>query len=169
MSGTSFSAPAAAGAAALLRQAAPSATATQIRKVLASSANKNVLGDKSKRIDQGRGFLDIPMALYKLQNKKIGNRIPMGSPSPKVIQNVRNRGFDVITRSKRESIKNLMPGQVKHYFVRIDKRTHQLDVALENIQPALDPADQNPFFGDDIFLAIVDAPPRSIRPWHPDS
>ena len=158
VSGTSFSAPAAAGAAALLRQAAPSATATQIRKVLASSANKNVLGDKSKRIDQGRGFLDIPMALYKLQNKKIGNRIPMGSPSPKVIQNVRNRGFDVITRSKRESIKNLMPGQVKHYFVRIDKRTHQLDVALENIQPALDPADQNPFFGDDIFLAIVDAP-----------
>ena len=31
-------------------------------------------------------------------------------------------------------------------------------MALENIQPALDPADQNPFFGDDIFLAIVDAP-----------
>ncbi|MGH9462797.1 MAG: PPC domain-containing protein, partial [Vicinamibacteria bacterium] len=52
----------------------------------------------------------------------------------------------------------LMPGQVRHFFVRIDPSTHHLDVTLENIQPALGPSEQNPFFGDDIFLNIVDSP-----------
>lgn len=158
VSGTSFAAPAVAGGAALLRQAVPSATAIQIRKALIRAANKDVLGDKSKRIDRGKGFLDLPAALDYLLHKKIGNKIGAPSASPSVIKNLRRRGFEVIGRNRQETIKNLLPGQVKHYFVKIDRRTHQLNVALENVQPALDPADQNPLFGDDILLTIVDAP-----------
>jgi subtilisin family serine protease len=158
VSGTSFAAPAVAGAAALLRQAAPSATATQIRKALTTSADSSVLGDMSKPIDRGKGFIDVPAALDLLLKGRVSNRIGMGSASPNVIENVRQRGFNVIARGAQVTLNNLMPGQVKHFFVRIDRRTHHLDVALENIQPALDPFEQNPFFGDDLFLSIVDSP-----------
>ena len=158
VSGTSFAAPAVAGAAALLRQAAPSATATQIRNALTSSADRSVLGDMSKPIDQGKGFIDIPAALALLRNRRVSTRIGMSSPSPNVIENVRDRGFNVIARGAQAKLNHLMPGQVKHFFVRIDRSTHHLDVTLENIQPALDPSEQNPFFGDDLFLDIVDSP-----------
>lgn len=158
VSGTSFAAPAVAGAAALLRQAAPSATATQIRKALTSSADRNVLGDKSKPLDRGKGFIDIPAALGLLLNGRVSNKIGTGSPSANVMKNVRDRGFSVIARGAQVTLKDLMPGQVKHFFVRIDRRTHHLDVTLQNIRPAFDPAEQNPFFGDDIFLDIVDSP-----------
>jgi hypothetical protein len=158
VSGTSFAAPAVAGAAALLREAAPSATATQIRKALTATADRNVLGDKSKPIDQGKGFIDIPAALDLLLNGRVGNGIGMGSPSPNVVENIRDLGFDVIARGAQVTLKDLMPGQVRHFFVKIDRSTHHIDVTLENIQPALDPSAQNPFFGDDIFLNIVDSP-----------
>ena len=58
-SGTSFSSPTVAGGAAVLRGEHPTRTATQIRNSLQQSANPNVLGDDSTRIDQGNGVVDV--------------------------------------------------------------------------------------------------------------
>jgi subtilisin family serine protease len=67
VSGTSFSAPTAAGALALLRKGAPSASAAQLRNAIIETANPLVLGDGSGLIDQGRGFLDVGAAIARLR------------------------------------------------------------------------------------------------------
>jgi subtilisin family serine protease len=54
-SGTSVSAPSVAGVAALLRQAFPGATASQIRNAIIASANSELLSDGSTVLDQGGG------------------------------------------------------------------------------------------------------------------
>src|SRR5262249_10786982 len=58
VSGTSFSSPTTAGAAALLRGAVPSASALQTRNAIILGANPTLVADGSSRIDQGAGFLD---------------------------------------------------------------------------------------------------------------
>ena len=159
VSGTSFSSPTVAGAAALLRGAAPSATATQIRNALVSSADETVLGDNSSAIDQGKGFIDIPQALYLLENTAVRKRLPsIGKTSNKVARNIRKQGYRAITGDAEAIIENLMAGQVKHFFVKTTRRTESLQVTLRNIQPALDPADQNAVLGDGLLVTIVDAP-----------
>ena len=55
-SGTSVSAPSVAGVAALLRQAFPGATASQIRNAIIASANSGLLSDGSTALDQGAGY-----------------------------------------------------------------------------------------------------------------
>ncbi len=70
VSGTSFSAPTVAGAAALLLEAEPARTAEEVRQALIDSANPLILGDHSAAIEQGAGFIDIPLALDALQSGK---------------------------------------------------------------------------------------------------
>ncbi len=158
VSGTSFSSPAVAGAAALLREAAPSASAGQIRNALISSANPGVVGDNSGKIDQGQGFIDIPQALDLLQTTKVDGRIRVRKPPKKLHKRIRRLGYPVLQRGGQTTLNDLMPGQVKHFFVRIKKKTARLHVTVRNIRPALDPADQNPFFGDGLLVTVVDAP-----------
>src|SRR5581483_664490 len=80
VAGTSFAAPSVAGAAALLREAAPQASAIQVRTAILRGANPKVLGDKSTALDQGNGYLDVANSLYLLQNKKIDNSLPPFTP-----------------------------------------------------------------------------------------
>lgn len=68
VSGTSFSTPTVAGAAALLRGAVPGASASQVRRALIDGANPFLLGDRSDRFDQGAGFLDVQAALAELHS-----------------------------------------------------------------------------------------------------
>ena len=68
VSGTSFSTPTVAGAAALLRGAVPGASASQTRKALIRGANPDLLGDGSDGIDQGAGFLDVQAAYAALNS-----------------------------------------------------------------------------------------------------
>lgn len=172
ISGTSFSSPTAAGAAALLRSlGGPVATATQVRNALANSANPTTLGDGSGRIDQGKGFLDAAAAfeaaptarrsLPDANHRRHDDDDEVGGGGESVAENVRRAGFEIV-RFRHDvfstRINLLRPGQVAQLFVPSDALTDQITVALTNITPALPAAQQNQLFGDDIFLNVVDAP-----------
>ena len=194
VSGTSFSGPTAAGAAALLRGAVPSASAVKVRNALHESANPNLLGDNSTKIDQGKGFLDVSAALNRLNSGHVSSRLPddcegddddhdghdsdhdghdgdhdrhdrgnndCQDPSHSVQTNLRRAGFRPIqftSDSFTTPVSDLVPGQVRQFFVPTNDRTDQIVVSLSNIVTELPPAQQNQLFGDDIFLNVVDAP-----------
>ena len=162
-SGTSFSGPTVAGAAALLRRASATATATQIRNALVQTANPNLVGDRSTRNDQGRGFVSIPAAVALLQQGGASNKLRDNSEDleGKVVENLERLGIrpvELRNGTFRTHVSNLVPGQVAQFYVDADAATQQLTVSLSNITPALPAAQQNQLFGDDVFVQIVDAP-----------
>jgi len=160
VSGTSFSAPTVAGAAALLRQIHPDSSAAQIRSALVATANPRVLGDRSGRIDQGKGYLDVAAAAERLP-RCVPDRFGRSHPSPFVEENIARLGFRTVRFVKdtfEKHVGDLVPGQVAQFFVESDPITDELQVDLTNITPELPPAQQNQLFGDDILFKIVDAP-----------
>ncbi len=161
VSGTSFSAPTAAGAAALLRKADPGATAAQIRNALVKGANPFLLGDLSKRIDQGRGFLDVVKSQDLLLSDRVGSHIPESHPSSSVKENIEDLGFEPVRFRDgvfNTRIRRLRPGQVAQFFLESTDATDAFKVSFSNVTPELPPALQNQFFGDDLFVQAVDAP-----------
>jgi hypothetical protein len=165
VSGTSFSSPTAAGAAALLRKAYPAASAIQVRNALAASAIPNVLGDGSGKIDQGAGFLNLGAAASALAGGRVSGAIDRGQDPDEgngaVLQNIGRIGFGAVNFSNNRfttRVSNLRPGQVAQFFVRSRLDTTRLVVRLRNITPEKPAAQQNQLFGDDIFLEVVDAP-----------
>jgi hypothetical protein len=166
VSGTSFSSPITAGAAALLRKGAPWASATQIRSALSKGANPSVLGDDSGPIDQGNGFLDVAKSLDLLQHGRVGNSLATGVGSPSVVLNtllVGIRPIFFINDKYQTKVTGLKPGEVKQIFVPVEDRTDEFTITFKNITPALPPASQNPLFGDDLFVAVADAPTSFLR------
>lgn len=163
VSGTSFSAPTAAGAAALLRGKHPSANAILVRNALQQSANPNMLTDGSGVIDQGAGFLDVTAASAVLASGNVAQNIVV-PPYPNGLDAVRYNlgriGFNTVnfTNGKYSTrVSNLKPGQVAQFFLRSQYDTLKFIVRLKNITPANPPAAQNALFGDDIFLQVADA------------
>ena len=160
VSGTSFSAPQMAGAAALLREAAPGASAVQVRNALEDYANPNLLGDGSAPIDQGRGVIDIPASLAALQAGHVSSDLDYGLANKSVKKNIKSLGFKVIEVEDDPysmHMADLLPGQVQHVFVRSHKKTRSFSISFTNIQPELPPAEQNVLFGDDLFVTVQDA------------
>lgn len=160
VSGTSFSSPTTAGAAALLREAVPGASATQIRNALIATANPTVLGDDSDAIDQGAGFIDVSAANAALQAWTIGEDLDFGIADDDVEENLEEAGFNVRSCKSTgftEHFSDLLPGQVAHTFIDVGSKVSQINITVHNITPALPPAQQNVFFGDDIFLNVQDA------------
>jgi len=170
VSGTSFSAPTVAGAAALLIEAQPSATAAEIREALIATADPAVHGDDSGAIDQGAGFIDIPAALGYLGTPGGGSGDDADSEEKvkklkKVKKNLEKGGFEPVKFRKVDGIytfsthvADLAPGEVAQFFVESKKDTSQIVVSFENIDPDLPPSGQNVFFGDDLFVEVADAP-----------
>lgn len=180
VSGTSFSGPTVAGAAALLRKESPRSSATQVRNALQFSANKSLFGDNSGPIDRGNGFLDVPAALAALQAGRVSNSLPdierprhghghdddddaddLGNGGRSVTLNVMDAGFEPVrfVRDRfTKRVSNLKPGQVAQFFVPSDPFTTRLTVQITGITPELPAAQQNQLFGDDIYYAIIDAP-----------
>ena len=166
-SGTSFSSPNAAGVAALLRQAVPAAPAVKIRNALIESANPTFVGDLSRPIDQGHGHIDAAAALTRLQAGRVSSLLARGLGTPSVLVNLISAGqFPVIFQNDRFTthVANLQPGQVRHLFVPAGDTTSQLNVRLFNVTPELPPGSQNQLFGDDLHIAIADAP-TSAAAW----
>jgi subtilisin family serine protease len=160
VSGTSFAAPTVAGAAALLRQAFPEAEPGAVRNAIVAGADPHALGDGSGRIDQGRGYLNVPASASKL-SCGVRDFVRPSHPSPFVEVNIGKLGFEPV-RFLRDSFKTrvsgLKPGQVKQFFIESDPFTDRLDVEVTRVTPSLPPDQQNRFFGDDVILKIVDAP-----------
>jgi hypothetical protein len=166
VSGTSFSSPTAAGAAALLRKAAPWASATLVRNALSKGADPTVLGDGSGKIDQGNGFLDVEKSLDLLLDGHVSGRLASGIGSPSVVVNTLLLGFRPIffwNDTYWTRVSDLKPGQVRQIFIPVEDRTDQFTVTLKNITRSLPPAQQNPLFGDDLFVTVADAPTSFLR------
>ena len=184
VNGTSFSSPTVAGAAAVLRGSQPTKSATEIRNALQFSANPDVLGDDSTRIDQGNGVLDVAEAdvwlaagvwpgVPDIKKPRRDGADSLGSGGSSVLRNVEQSWVGQIAQFRRNSyttwVKNLKPGEVAQIFVPSDFLTSTLTVTVEDVTPQLPLSQQNQFFlcgptgatfvcGDDVFLRIVDAP-----------
>ncbi len=159
-SGTSFSAPMVAGAAATLVGAFPHAPAIAIRNALVQGANPNILGDNSAPIDQGEGFIDIPRSFHLLDTDSVHLTLPKGKENKKLKKNVKKLGLKITETDddhpSMTQLSHLKPGQVAHFFIESEDETDRIVINIKNIVASLPAADQNLFFGDDIYYVLQD-------------
>ena len=158
-SGTSFATPSVAGVAALLRNAAPAATARQVRNAIISSANPTVFADGSGVLDRGAGYVDALAAATLLATGKAPDTLTNpGNPNTNVKVNVeQNTALEVRDGFVQEKVVDLKPGQRSDILYRVANNVKQVIASLSNVTPALPPASQNLLFGDDVLLAIHSA------------
>jgi serine protease AprX len=163
-SGTSYATPSVAGVAALLRQAHPSATARQIRNAIIASANPNILSDGSTGLDQGAGYVDGLAASNLLTAGAVPDSLPDPPAFTQIVSvNVQQNTFlEAVTGPFVDAASNLKPGQRHEILYKVTANTRQVVVTLSNVLPALPPAQQNPLFGDDIFLTLHTAKTSAI-------
>ncbi|KPJ89219.1 MAG: hypothetical protein AMJ53_15930, partial [Gammaproteobacteria bacterium SG8_11] len=165
VSGTSFSAPTVAGAAALLWQAAPQSSAAQIKDALSQNANGALLTNQGdSKIDRGEGFTDIASAHDALITGNIAHQIPelpeVRKKTAEVEDNIEELDIEVLELEHKQFSRevSLMPGEVSHFFVETSLQTDILTVEITNVLPELPADQQNLLFGDALLLTIVDAP-----------
>jgi len=163
-SGTSFSSPTVAGVAALLRQAFPTATATQIRNAIIASANSSLLSDGSTILDQGTGYVNGAGAAAMLASGTASNALPALPNSNKSVKvNVEQGSFlKVRDGFITDHAAGLKPGERHEIVYNVSPNTSQIVVTLSNVTPALPPAAQNQLFGDDILLTVHSAKTSGI-------
>lgn len=160
VSGTSFAAPLAAGAAALLQERFPAAPAVKIRNALVAGANPFLLGLGAGPVDRGAGLLRVPPADLLLAAGLVSSHLPQGPGSPSVEANLRTLGIhperfhhDRVTRI----LPGLLPGQVAHLYIPTEEDVDSLTVSLTGVTPVLPAGLQNPLFGDGLVVTVVDA------------
>jgi len=163
VSGTSFSAPTVAGAAALLIGAVPTATASAIRGALIESANPRLIGPTAREVDQGHGFLDVTAALKLLKTGDPTAHLPLepiAAADTLVVNNVRAAGFPPVafTNGQFNATVRLAPGEVKQFFVSTFESTEHVVVTVTKITPSLPKPQQNALFGDDLGIIVLNAP-----------
>lgn len=158
-SGTSFSSPTIAGVAAILRQAHPGANAAQIHNAIAMTGNPAAFGDNSTVHDRGTGYVDVTAADALLATGTVPTTLPTPPPFVKSVANniETNAGLDVVTGNHTSHVGPLLPGERGEIFYKIGPNTAQVVVSVFNFSAELPPAQQNPFFGDDFFVAIHQA------------
>src|SRR4030095_9312014 len=168
-SGTSISAPSVAGVAALLRQAFPGATASQIRNAIIASANSTLLSDGSTVLDQGAGYVNGAGAAALIASGGASPAFPALPNSNKTVKvNVEQGSFlRVRDGFVTDHFAGLKPGQRHEIVYNITPNTSQVIVVLSNVTPALPPAQQNQLFGDDILLAVHSANTSVVFPESP--
>lgn len=162
-SGTSFSAPTVAGAAALLLSAHPESQPKDIRGALLNGANPTLLTDNSGEQDKGFGFLDVFAANTELiEGAK--NPKDKGEDKKKVKQNIKKVADIKVIKKKdfTENTSDLLPGQRKEFFYEIKKNVNQVTVTISDVIPELQPDAQNPLFGDELFVFIHSAKTSAI-------
>ena len=164
VSGTSLSAPTVTGAAALLRSAFPEASANDIRVALLEGANPTLIGGRPSLNDQGHGFLDIGAAITLLRNGQLDNHLPTqtyAEPNTLVRDILSQNGYPVLAFKRNQTHEariTLGPGEVKQFFIEVDRDVHDVVVDVTNITMDLPEDKQNILFGDDLMATFVDAP-----------
>jgi hypothetical protein len=158
-SGTSFSSPTIAGIAAVLRQAHPGATAAQIHNAIAMTGNPVVFGDDSTVHDYGSGYVDAAAASALLATGTVPTTLPTPPSFVKSVENniETNAGLDVVTGNHTSHVGPLKPGERGEIFYKVNPNTAQVIVSITGITAELPLMQQNPEFGDDVFLTIHQA------------
>jgi len=164
-SGTSFSTPIVSGIAAVLRQAFPHASATEIRNSIIATAKTNQISDGSVDIDRGNGIPDAFAAYKLIATGRAQDYLPRPSwPDEEVARNVeRNTDLHVFRGNVRLSTDSLKPGQRFDVLYNVEPGTESVVVSIDHIEFSLPPHKQNQFFGgDDLFVNIHSAKTSSI-------
>lgn len=163
ISGTSFSSPAVAGAAALLWKAAPvNMTATQIRAVLIGGGNNTsaTFGHPTTVNDIGHGLLDIPKSLSLLTNPPTITPLPTVNVTrlASVSDNLLKGNINVLNFGEQPMIStiSLVPGQVSQYIFNVTPSIGEVKVELNNL--SFDSPTPNAIFGEDVIFTVLDAP-----------
>jgi hypothetical protein len=167
VSGTSFSSPTVAGAAALIRKAVPNASAAQVRNAIILGANPHMLGDKSTVFDQGAGYLDVAHSINLLKHTWVpGWILPSIFPSGEVERNIERLGLRVqdaeVHRPLNGSAHNLLPGQRREFYVEVEKGIGSITLSINGVTPTNPPSSQNQLFGDDLIVNVHSAKTSSI-------
>lgn len=162
VSGTSFSSPTVAGAAALLWSANPSASANEIKNALIEGANSTFFLPGTSKYDQGHGFLDIDESLELLEVPSPVNHLPtepQAEINTKVANNLADINIPVFTldQLEYEAEFTLVPGQVHQIFVETDASTHDIVIEVDDFMAQLPPEQQNQIFGDEFILIVADS------------
>ena len=161
ITGTSFSAPTAAGAAALLANAVPSATARQIRNALLLGANDALLSSRTTSFDSGAGYLDVAASLKKLQDtQEARDNVPVSFFTSSVALNLLLAGvvpdFLLPGGSVSHEAHSLQAGDRRDFFIEIPKNVGSVTLNITDVD--LDSPDkQNALFGDDVIVAVHQA------------
>lgn len=154
ISGTSFSSPIVAGIAAILRQAVPTATARQVRNAIIMSANPNLI-PSARPNDQGKGFVDADAALALLQSGNVPDTVDLTHTVTRNLQaNLAHAGVPVFEGSVTHTVTGIRPAETAEFAYMIPPNAASLNVNIRDITPANAPAQQNAFFGDDVFIKI---------------
>ena len=160
--GTSFSSPNVAGIAALLQEAFPGATATEVRNALVKSGNRRVIDDGSGKLDEGNGWVDTLEAYELLEDGEASNRLPRPPrTSPLVSQNIDQR---VRSGNVRKRINNLEPGEREDIIYEVLPTYGQIEVAISDVSLRPNNCSPNEFFEDEIRLAVHTAKTSSSGP-----
>jgi serine protease AprX len=161
-SGTSFSAPIVSGVAAVLRQAFPDASATDIRNAIIASANDSLIKNASA-LDEGNGLVNAKDAFDLLEHGDPRDKKANKDPSHDVQKNVES-GTDLKVQNGtvKMSLEKLQPAERRDILYNVQDATDQVVITLSNVNPSLPPDQQNALFGDDILLFVHSAKTSAI-------
>ena len=152
-SGTSFATPTVSGIAAVLRQAVPTATARQIRNAIIMSADASRIPSAYVN-DQGAGFVNAAAARELLQSGSVPDTYPITGFTRNLRPNMQHAGKTVYSEAITLEFTGVKPAEVTDIPYVVGDHVAQLNIRVHSIVPALPPAQQNPFFTDDVFLRI---------------
>ena len=155
-SGTSYSTPTISGIAAALRQAVPTATARQVRRAIIESADASQVPTAGVN-DQGSGFVNAAAALARLRAGNVADSYPTAGFTRSLEANMQRAGHQVYSGPISLHFTGVKPAQVTDIPFVVGEKTAQLFVRIHSIAAQLPPAQQNPFFTDDVFLKIQSA------------
>lgn len=156
-SGTSFSTPIVSGIAAVLTQAFPNATATQIRNAIISSAKTSALEPYFDVLDRGHGVPDADAAYALLSAGNVPDVLPPLPPMHTLVRNNIESNTSLIVQSGSigKSFQNMMPGQRAEILYDVPLLTDYVRIRVSNVVMN---GPQNRFYGGDrLFLYVHSA------------
>jgi len=152
-SGTSFATPTVSGLAAVLWQAAPGATARQIRNALIMTADPDRIPTATLN-DQGAGFVDAAAALAFLQTGTVPDSYSTSHFTRNLQANMSRAGKVVYDSAVSIPFTNIRPAELAEIPFLVPANAQALNVRIHNITAELPPEQQNLFFTDDVFMRI---------------